>query len=329
MTPIFDAVLSPDSELLAQISSLSPQSPFDTPAYGAALAARNADACALLLKNGNQPVNGCLAALAGSRWNRRLEIFTTPALDEPDIFWDGVAAFCRDHKVCDLDLQTFASVAPSMPTFDHQLSERERSEYVADLGADGLFESCSNNHKRSIRKARKAGLEVARSDSLDDYQTHIKLMRASMTRRSTRGEKVPMPSADDFDFALLRQGAGELFQARSSASVLASMLVLKSSEGGYYQSAGTIPEGMKLGASPFLISEVANLLAAEGYRTFNLGGVDPGADGLRRFKAGFGTREVRLTAARYSMISPLNRTARGVARGLKAVPGYLVNLVRR
>lgn len=329
MTPVFDAVLSPGGELLNEISALSPQSPFDTPAYGAALAARNADVCALLLKDGNQLVNGCLAALAGSRWNRRLEIFTTPALQEPEIFWDGVAAFCREHKVCDLDLQTFASVSPSMPAFDHQLSERERSEYVADLAEDDLFESCSNNHRRSIRKARKAGLELTRSDSLDDYRTHIQLMRASMTRRSTRGEKVPMPSADDFDYALLQQGAGELFQARSSDDVLASMLVLKSSESGYYQSAGTMPEGMKLGASPFLISEVANLLAAAGYRTFNLGGVDPGADGLRRFKAGFGTREVRLTAARYSMISPLNRAVRSVARGVKAVPGFLAGLMQR
>jgi hypothetical protein len=324
VTTYFEAVVLPEDGLLADISLLSPGSPFNTPAYALALSSRNAEPCALTLRNGDGLVAGCLSSLAGSRWNKRLEIFTAPDIDDPDVFWEGVATFCRDKGVCDLDVQSFASSSPTMPTYEKQLRGHARSEYIIDLASDSLLVSFSKRHKGSIKKAQKLGMEVTRSDSLNDYKVHVEMMRASMTRRSNRGENVTMPSARAFDFALLHHGAGELFQARLNERVIASMLVLKARNSGYYYSAGTSPEGMKLGASPFLIGGVAQVLAESGYRYFNLGGVDPGADGLRRFKEGFGAIEVRLTTATYSMISPVNRALRTCARRIKSVPQALM-----
>ena len=324
MTSRFSAVKSPNSQLLAQISALAPQSPFDTPAYAAALSARHAVPCALLLQEEQQITGGCLAALAGRKWNRRLEIFSAPCLTSPATFWDGVIDFCRSHDICDLDVQTFAAISPDMPHLDSILSKRERSEYIIDLSAGDYVGSYSKNHKRSINKANKSFLRISSGNALGNYKEHVKLMRESMTRRSERGESVPIPSAQDFDFALIRSGAGQLFQATLDSRVLASILILKSATTGYYHSAGTSPEGMHLGASPFLISEVAKILSESNFKSFNLGGVDPGADGLRRFKSGFGAEEIKLVAACFSMISPLYRALRLAARKAKAVPRTLL-----
>jgi lipid II:glycine glycyltransferase (peptidoglycan interpeptide bridge formation enzyme) len=154
-------------------------------------------------------------------------------------------------------------------------------------------------------------------------------MESSVTRRGDRGESVILPKANDFDFMLLNSGAAELFQARSDEEVLASILILISKTSGYYHSAGTSPEGMKSGASPFLISEVASALASSGRDWLNLGGADPDAEGLRRFKKGFGARENALPAGVYSMISPFERTLLTMARAVKNVPSHLVGTMRR
>jgi hypothetical protein len=330
VTIAFSAILSPGAEILSSISDVTPRSPFNTPAYASALSAGSAEPCALqLVSDNNSVVGGCLAALAGGRWNRRLEIFSAPTLPSPSEFWDGVTEFCRQQKVCDLDVQTFASDSPGMPSSADAISTRRRIEYLLDLSEPELFNAFSKNHKRSIRKAKKADLTFTQSTSFDDYQTHIRLMESSVTRRGDRGESVILPQANDFDFRLLSHGAAELFQARSDAEVLASILILTSKTCGYYHSAGTSPEGMKSGASPFLISEVASALASSGRDWLNLGGADPEAEGLRRFKKGFGAQEIHLPAGVYSMIPSFERTFRTMARSVKNAPGYVLGTIRR
>jgi lipid II:glycine glycyltransferase (peptidoglycan interpeptide bridge formation enzyme) len=132
-------------------------------------------------------------------------------------------------------------------------------------------------------------------------------MNASMERRVQRGEEVETNSRDARSGALLASGSGELFRAVSGDRVLSSILILRASQGAYYQSAGTLPDGMKMGASPFLVSRVANILKQEGHRIFNLGGASDDNPGLLRFKAGFGTREVALEAASFCPKSVVER----------------------
>jgi lipid II:glycine glycyltransferase (peptidoglycan interpeptide bridge formation enzyme) len=98
------------------------------------------------------------------------------------------------------------------------------------------------------------------------------------------------------DFAFLQSGSGELFQAFRGDEALSSVLVLRSPEGAYYQSAGTSSEGMGFGASHFLIYCVASQLKSDGLHSFNLGGADK-QTGLSRFKAGFGASRVHLESA--------------------------------
>jgi lipid II:glycine glycyltransferase (peptidoglycan interpeptide bridge formation enzyme) len=86
-----------------------------------------------------------------------------------------------------------------------------------------------------------------------------------------------------------------LYQAVRDGIVMSSILLLRSKHTAYYQSAGTSPEGMSVGASHFLIYNVGKKLRDDGVRIFNLGGAPEGSS-LARFKSGFGASEVSLEA---------------------------------
>ena len=184
--------------------------------------------------------------------SRRLEILTTPRPSKPALFWDGVRNFCQKHCVWELRVQSFGSDATDIPLLPGELSRRTRYEYVIDLTSPNLFSLMSKNHRRNVNRARKTGLVVQRTREAKATQAHLTLMQASMQRRKDRGEEVPVPNDIRFFEALLGAGAAELFQATDQGKVCSSIMIVKSCSSAYYQSAGTSPEGMIIGASTFL-----------------------------------------------------------------------------
>jgi len=95
---------------------------------------------------------------------------------------------------------------------------------------------------------------------------------------------------------------------------MSSGLVLRSRTGAYYQTAGNSPEGLKLGSSAFLTLQIAVILQQEGISLFNVGGSGADNPGLRRFKAGFGAREIELQAAAFCPRSVVERKVHGALR---------------
>lgn len=328
MSHTFYLIPSSDHASLVEISEASPHSPFNSPEYADALLARNAEPCGLALVHGGRIVSGCIAAVVGKRWNRRLNIYSAPHLDVPEPFWSGVFSMCRDRDIDHLNIQSFASKAPSFPGSKYRVSSRARSEFVIDLCREDFRDLYGRSHKQRLKKAIKRGFTISNTCEFADYETHVAMMQASTTRRLRRGESVPTPSIKDFDFALLTCGLGELVQVSLDGTVLSSMLLLRSPTSGYYHSSGTSSEGMRLDASRFLIDHVASKLAEEGRHSFNLGGVDPDADGLRSFKSGFGAQEIELSAELHSPLSPIARLLWRAARGITGIPGYLSDVTR-
>jgi hypothetical protein len=98
--------------------------------------------------------------------------------------------------------------------------------------------------------------------------------------------------------------------------VLSSVLVLTAECGAYYQTAGTSPEGMACGASPFLIHEIARYLQERHMEVFNPGGAAPDNPGLFRFKGELGAEAVPLECAGYCTGSRLWRSLKNAARGV-------------
>jgi len=71
---------------------------------------------------------------------------------------------------------------------------------------------------------------------------------------------------------------------------------------------------MKWGASPFLLMSTADILKGEGAEAVNIGGTGPENAGLKRFKSGFGAREVQLVSACFCPGSFFRREVRETVR---------------
>nr|WP_315853138.1 GNAT family N-acetyltransferase [Bythopirellula goksoeyrii] len=242
-------------------------------------------------------VSGCGAFLNRSRLCWNLVIPSMPLVGADSLFWDGLREFCRQQRVSELFIGTFGSpTGVEIPTFG-DCTRRDRCEFVLDLKGD-LMSMLGSNHKRNVKKAQKAGLVVRRTRTAAAAILHNRLMNQSLERRSSRGEDVHGVGPSPEHIAYLESGAGELFQAVHNTAVLSSVLLLISPNGGYYQSAGTSPEGMAIGASHFLINSIASQLSAENKEILNLGGADVDS-GLGRFKEGFGASRLLLPEATF------------------------------
>lgn len=294
----FRFIPGPPASLIERVAASDPTNPFFTLEYATALRSLGAQPCFLGGYNENQLTSGCVAFLSGSFLRRTLTIPSLPDLTDPPVFWRGLLEACRKMKVWHLQIDSFASRASEIPQLAGELTRRPRVEYVLDLERENVLDGFSTQHRRNISRASKANLTIRRSGEESACAQHFELIDASLDRRAHRGEEIQrlemaLPSA------LLASKSGEIFQAVDGDRVLSSILVLKSRQGAYYQSSGTLPDGMKLGSSPFLIAQVAAMLKQEGVRVFNLGGAGDDSPGLQRFKAGFNTREVRLEAATF------------------------------
>src|SRR5579871_5884869 len=296
MSRQFFAERAGQNAAVSQLGITEQDNPFLTDAYVSARQKLGGEVWLLGAREGAAVADAAVAVLRRGRLSTSLEIPSLPQCAASDIFWEGMYAFCQRSKVTDLEAGTFGSPSFELPPLKGETSRSRRIEFVVPLGGATPAE-LSSNHKRNVKKAAAAGLVMRRSaDPELCLAEHHRLMGQSLGRRSARGEHVPQNvEAWPEHRTFLETGAAEIFQALQGETVLSSVLVLRSAKAGYYESAGTSPEGMSLGASHFLIHAIGEHLRKERAVSFNLGGAEPGSS-LGRFKAGFGATEVPLEA---------------------------------
>ena len=313
----WQASLDPPAPLIEQLAELNPANPFCTRQFAEAQRQMGARVCILGVGEHDRLAVGCFGFIRGEYVRRRLQIASLPVVPEGDIFWRGLQTFCRRSGIWQVQVDSYASVAADVPHLPGENGRRQRMEYILDLSASDPFSGASSNHRRNIARGISAQLSVRRTRDPELCRTHVELIEASFRRRRQRGETVEFESDVSSAVALLTSQAGEFFQALEGAQVVSSLLVLRSRTGAYYQSAGTSPRGMEVGASPFLISKLVDILQQEGVQVFNLGGAGAESPGLQRFKAGFGTRKVELTAASFCPQAVVQRGFYAVLRALR------------
>ena len=309
MTVEFIARLNPSEALCAELMAQFPTNPFYTQSYVEAQRSLGFAPWTFIVREKDRIKTGCTAFMKTGRLSRSLEITSFPMLDNQDFFWDLLIRFCKKRGVTHLKVETFASPVAKIPSENGEAGRRKRSEFLLELQKPDLRGKISKNHARNIKRGLKAGLHVQRAKDRKACQAHSELIAASMTRRGSRGEKVSEMVPEGPFGAYTLSGAGELFQAFLGKTVLSSVLVLLAEKGAYYHSAGNSPEGMALGASHFLIEEIANILKDQSFQVFNLGGSDHSNPGLSRFKAGFGARVVDLEEVDFFLCSRIRLKA--------------------
>lgn len=300
-------------------------SPFCTPEYGRALQALGNQVWIVGCERGSGPLEIALGTITKSRFGTAtLDFPSLPATAEHQEFWEAVNVLCRNEHITDLSAGTFGSPAFILPALPGELSRISRQEHVISLETPNLMSRFSSNHKRNIKKAQTAGVQIRRTrDQLEWLPLHIHLLGQSRDRRVKRGESMRINDATAEYRAYLENGAGELFQAFRGSDILSSVLVITGNKAAYYQTSGTSPEGMSVGSSHFLVFGILGIMQAAGFREFNLGGA-PAGSSLARFKQGFGGCVVNLESAS-GYIGPVwKRQLRTAIRAVRSDPKQLL-----
>jgi hypothetical protein len=242
--------------------------------------------------------DGCIGFIRDGFSERTLTIPSAPPVG--DAFWEALCNFCVAECITLVRLNSYASSLAVLPGIGQELQRTERFEFLLPLmnsSDDELLSGASSTHRRLIRKAAKAGLVLRKAVKSDALGDHMRLTGASFDRRRARGELVPTQLTEDAIGPYLRSGWCELFQVVERDQVVSSMTIAKAKSGAYLHTSGSSEAGMAMGASHFLVFEIAKLLRSAGIDEFNLGGVTDLSSGLARYKSSFGCKVVRSEAA--------------------------------
>jgi hypothetical protein len=296
-----------DEQAVERASSTDPDNPFLTARYLQSQKMIGREGWLLSVEGSGAVCAGALCFVERGRLRVTLSIPSSPPVAADSPFWPGLRAYIDDEGITDLELSTFASPESRIPQWDGEFERIDRTEFAMLLKDLELSSRLSKSHRERVSKGRKKGLVVRREHSDAAIDAHVALHINSMGRRKSRGEDVTLEFERAGSAAFLASGAGELFQAMLGEHVASSLLVLRSATGAYSESSGNSKEGMAIGASHFLRFETALALQAEGAEIFYLGGVRPQEEGLRAFKAGFGTIPIDTQSVSAYVGGPMRR----------------------
>lgn len=305
---------------------------------------RNLGLCARLAKSlllGHEPWSFALEAHGSSEiigfathaagtLHRSFEITVFPELGARHGFWDALSAFAERSSVTQLLVEQISAAFSDEPMIPSLQGETERYSnirmYVWNLADSSWDRAISANHRRNIGRARKQGVGLASLSPADAVSVHLKLIGASLTRRSARGEPTNFASDEREVHEVLGTGRAEMFQASLDGEIVSSMIVYTLGPFAYYDSGGTSQPGMSVGASHFLMYSIAGLLRDRGISSLNLDVASVAAGGLARYKAEFGAEQWMVERVRCNLRSPARVFRNVVRRGLRRwMPGAIGN----
>lgn len=212
--------------------------------------------------------------------------------DDPPLgdFFDAYERWCAEHRV----VATFARfhpvlgnqelaegrwhVEPIGHTIGWRIGGRDPEEILARMDA---------HHRRVVRKAERAGVEIVSAIAADELGGFIDLYGETMRRREASAfyyfpEEYWLHLANRLEDALLR------FDAYEDGELAASILCLASPPLLHYHLGASSERGQSLGANHVLFYATSAWAAAQGFSVFHLGGGVGGfEDSLYEFKRRF------------------------------------------
>jgi hypothetical protein len=227
----------------------------------------------------------------------------------------GIRAFARQERATRIAIETLGLAESVVPPLEGETARIRSDDYIVDLREGDPLPSFSKNHRRNIRRAQEAGVERILLPANQAAREHVRLVHASLGRRSGRGEFVGRERSERGFLPFVEAGNAWFHQVGLGGRVLSSNLVMRVGDAGYYLSGGTDPEGMKIGCSHFLYYRMICEAASRGCRTLCLG--YPNRPDLARYKEGFGARAVAAERVEASWPLPAERALRRVLGWLR------------
>jgi hypothetical protein len=248
------------------------------------------------MKCNGENIGGAFGIIEQGRFRRGLFVSIVQEVPGGGLFWNGILKFISQHNITALRVTTTSKSTPSLsiPRLGNETARYQNVKlYILDLEKPEEQRKFSNNHKRNISKAKKAGVQLSvinakqAIDTKQALEAHFNLTGSSVDRRSRRGESTALRATQRSVMRILESNHAHIYQAVLNGEVLSSKIVYYLDRYAFYYDGGTSPSGMKLGASHFLMSEIMTTLKKEGIRTLNLGLAADTSGELWRYKAGF------------------------------------------
>jgi serine/alanine adding enzyme len=194
-------------------------------------------------------------------------------------FWGAYDDWCREQDV----VTTFVRFHPLYANAgDAPIHVEPLAPTVAwRLDAEDLAAGMHLNHRRAVRKARKAGVTVVAGEGVGDF---VPLYEETMRRAAASPFYFFAPEY----WQALEWTELVRFDARLDKEVVSSALCLASPPWLHYHLGASSNEGRRIGAMHLLFLEAASWACGRGYERFHLGGgVGGAADSLHEFKRRF------------------------------------------
>lgn len=174
-------------------------------------------------------------------------------------------------------------------------------EHTLQVGNDErrLFESFEGSVRRAIRKAEKSGVRASIETGLEAVRSYYELH--CLTRKKHGTPPQPFLFFKNIHRHLLEKGSGFVALAKLDGQAIAGGIHFTAQRKGFYKFGASNPEMDSLRPSNLVMWNAIMHLAEKGCELLDFGRTSLFAEGLRRYKLGWGTEEKEL---RYLKFSP-------------------------
>ena len=199
--------------------------------------------------------------------------------------------------------------APFSATYlTHSLDLTHGEQYLSD--------KLQSSVRTSIRKARKAGVEVTVSGELDAVRVFYKLN--CITRKRHGLPPQPFVFFQNLHQQVLAKGMGDVITAWHKGKAIAASLFCHFGRKALFKYGASDKKFQDLRGSTLVMWEAVRHYACNGYDQLSLGRTEPTNAGLRRFKLGWGAAETEICYTKYDFIR--NRYVENI--NYTSDPGY-------
>jgi hypothetical protein len=173
--------------------------------------------------------------------------------------------------------------------------------HVLDLmpGEATLYKSLRDSTRRNIKKAEKEGVTVRFETTLEALRDFYRLN--CLTRREHGLPPQPWHFFANLHEEILSKGKGAVALAAFRGHSIAANVYLHSNGEAIYKYGASDKAWQNLRAANLVMWEAIKHYSGEGFRSLCFGRTEPGNEGLRQFKSGWGTEESILNYYRYDL----------------------------
>lgn len=217
--------------------------------------------------------------------NSKLKVIITPGGKSTD-YWRNIVVGHPLLKLCEeVNFVSFPMDSSNIVDSGINPGHIQSENFILDT-APIKHENLSSNTKRNITKAAKSCV-ICTLPSDEAISKYIEMVNYSDARRATQGIKNAKHQHQIVKSAI-KCGYSRLYFTRCGETITSAVFIGVIYDRAYYLMGGTSPEGMAIGASPFLLLRVAEQLEKEGIKSLTLGLSN--RESLKKFKFGLGAR---------------------------------------